>query len=387
MTQPASLAKRLATLSESATLALNARVKQMAAEGRTIYNLTAGELAGETPGYIQKAVAQKLNQNKYTPAAGLPELRSAIAESARKFYGLDWIQAENVVVTSSTKPALYACLLSLIDPGDEVILPTPVWTTYNQLIGLVGGKVVEVPMTEDFDLDVPAIMAKVSKRTKVIVLNSPNNPTGTVFTAAALHDLRDLLLVTNITKVTVIIDDIYSKLVYEDDFTLVPACGFENMIISNGFSKSQAITGWRIGYLIAPEPITKAVTGLLSHITGNASLPSQHAALAALARGDKPPAATMALLKKQRQLVCQALDAIPKIKYKKPSGAFYVFLDIRALTDNSLKWCEDLLNQTGVAVVPGEAFDAPGFARLTFVADEATLLKALVLIKKFVEKA
>jgi aspartate aminotransferase len=378
------LASRLDGLEESATLALNARAKQLQASGKTIYNLTAGELATDTPNYIQEAVAQTLGQNKYTPVAGLPELREAIAKHARQFYGLDWIQPKNVVVTGGAKPAIYASFLSLLNPGDEVIVPVPSWmVSYRPLIELAGGKVVEVPLTDDFDLDIQAIEAAITLKTKAIAVNSPSNPTGSVFSAKKVKQLADLLCDTDIT---VIADDIYSKLVFTDNFMPVPTVGFSKIIIINGFSKSQAITGWRIGYLIADQIITDAANTLLSHITGNASLPAQYAGLEAMARDDQPPASTMSDLKRRRDLVSKGLDEAG-ITYQMPGGAFYFLLDVRKLNSNSAEWCEKLLTETGVALVPGEPFGAPGFVRLTFVADDETLKAALEQIKKFVKAA
>ncbi|MGZ6004542.1 MAG: pyridoxal phosphate-dependent aminotransferase [Candidatus Saccharimonadales bacterium] len=377
------LADRMANMSESATLALNARAKQLAAEGKPIYNLTAGELADDTPEYIQQAVKVTLSHNKYTPVAGLPELRQQIASNARLFYGLDWIEDANVVVTAGAKPALYAAFLALINPGDEVIVPTPAWVSYNQLIEMVGGKVVEVPLTDKFDLDVEAIIAKVTPKTKAILINSPNNPTGTVYSELALSKLAKDLENSNIT---VISDDIYAKLIYTEHFTLVPTCGFKNIVIINGFSKSQALTGWRIGYLIAHQDVAHASTSLLSHMMGNAAVPSQYAALAAMSLGDNPPQKTLDTLARQRRLVDDSLKDIKSLKYHMPGGAFYYFLDLRKLTDDSARWCEQLLIDTGVALVPGEAFSAPGFARLSFVTDEKTLAKGLQLIKNFILK-
>jgi aspartate aminotransferase len=377
------LADRMAGSRESATLALNARAKQMAAEGRTIYNLTAGELASDTPDYIQTAVAKTLAQNKYTPVAGLPELRQAIARESAAFYGLDWIKPANVVVTAGAKPALYASLLALINPGDEVIVPVPAWVSYNDLIELVGGKPVEVPLTDTFDLDPAVIKSALTPRTKAVIINSPQNPTGAVYSKAALEQLAAELKGSG---VVIIADDIYSKLVYEDGFTPTPTCGFENLVIINGFSKSQALTGWRIGYVIAEEVVAGAITSLLSHMTGNAAVPSQQAALAAMARHDLPPTETMDQLRQRRQLVHEALDAIPGLKHQLPGGAFYFLLDLRGVTDDSAKWCEALLVNSGVALVSGEAFSASGFARLTFVADEAILRPALDQIAKFIKE-
>lgn len=379
------LADRMAAVQESATLALNAKVKQLAREGRTVYNLTAGELASDTPDFIQAAVAKKLQFNKYTPVAGLPELREAIAANARDFYGLDWIEPANVIATGGVKPGLYAALLAIINPGDEVILPVPAWTTsYRPLIELCGGVVVEVPLTEEFDLDPKAIAQKLSDRTKAIIINSPNNPTGAIFSRAALEQTAKLL---KGSEIAVIADDVYAKLVYDDTFTLVPTAGFDKLVILNGFSKSQALTGWRIGYVIAEAKVAQAITSLLSHITGNAPLPSQYAALAAIdEQNDRPPAATITTLKRQRQMVDEALKQVSGINYRLPGGAFYYFFDIQELTNSSLEWCQQLLDETGVALVPGEAFGTPGFARLSFVTDETTLKKALELIKQFAEK-
>jgi aspartate aminotransferase len=378
------LAERMGGVSESATMALNARAKRLAAEGRTIYNLTAGELATDTPAYIQEAVGKKLHLNKYTPVAGLPELREAIAEQARAFYGLKWIKPENVVVTAASKPALYASLLALVDEGDEVILPLPAWVSHGELIKLTGATVVPVALTDTFDLDPDAILAKVSPRTKAVILNSPHNPTGAIFSKAALEQLANGLKGSH---VTVISDDMYAKLVYADDFVPVPSIGFEKIVIINGFSKSQALTGWRIGYAIAHTAIADAMMSILGHITGNAPMPSQQAALAVTEQGDIPPADTINTLERQRRLVDKALKDVPGLTYRLPGGAFYFFLDLRELTDNSLEWCEQLLTETGVALVPGEAFGTPGFARLSFVTDEKTLMAGLEHLAGFARRS
>lgn len=374
------LASRLDDLDESPTMALDSKAKQLQQEGETIYNLTAGELSTDTPEYIRSAVSEILHQNKYTPPAGLPELRQAIADEARATYGLSWIKPANVIVTAGAKPALYLSMLAIINPGDEVIIPIPAWSSFKYLVGLAGGTAIEVPLTGGFDLDIKAIMSKVTPRTKAIVINSPHNPTGATFSRPALLELARQLEDSNIT---IIADDIYTKLVYEKDFTLVPTCGFKKIIIINGFSKSQILTGWRIGYCIAEKNVSAAINKLIGHTMGNASLPSQHAALAALARGDKPPIEVIDTLKRHWELVDKTLSGTP-LKCRKPGGAFYAFIDLRSVTQNSAAWCEQLLEETGVALVPGEAFNAPGFARLTYSADETTLKAALLQLKKFI---
>lgn len=375
------LANRMANMAESSTLALNARAKKLAAEGKTIYNLTAGELDIETPDYIQTFVSKNLNLNKYTPVAGLPELRQGIAGVAGKFYGLDWVGSDNVLVTAGAKPALNISLLALLNPGDEVIVLTPAWVSYQNIIELAGGVAVKVPLSDSFDLELPAITKKISARTKAIIVNSPHNPTGSVFSKSSLKALAEALKGSNII---VIADDVYSRLVYEKDFMPVPSIGFEHLLIVNSFSKSQGLTGWRIGYAIADAKIINAMTSLQSHVAGNAALPSQQAALAAVQRGDNPPEGMLDSLEKCRQLAVSALDKIPGIKYHHPSGAIYIFLDLRSITQDSATWCENLLNQYGVAVVPGEAFGSQGFCRLTFATDMQVLQTALTLICKFV---
>ena len=377
------LSQRMGGLRESATLALNARAKQMAAEGKTVFNLTAGELASETPGFIVDYVGSRLNKNKYTAVAGLPELRALVADHYRNLVGKDWIQTNNIVMTAGAKPALYATFLSFINNGDEVIIPTPSWVSYNHLIELAGGKVVEVPTSDLFELDIEAISHAITKNTRAILINSPNNPTGATYNATSL---LELCKVANKHDLLVISDEIYSTLIYDDEYCLPSTFDFNNLVIINGFSKSQALTGWRIGYIIAPDNIAAAATNILSHVNGNAPLPSQYAAIAAMQKGDRPPQSTLETLTEQRLLVDKKLKLAKGLRYVLPKGAFYFFLDLRNLTDDSAKWCEDLLVKNGVALVPGEAFSSPGFARLTFVCDRDTLDAALDEIVKFINK-
>ncbi|MBW3569445.1 aminotransferase class I/II-fold pyridoxal phosphate-dependent enzyme, partial [Candidatus Parcubacteria bacterium] len=271
-------AARIDMLEESATLALNARVKQMAEQGKPVYNLTAGELPCKTPEYISDYVATKLDENKYTPASGLPMLKLAIAEAAKNFYGLLELELDNVVVTAGLKPAIYASLLSVINPGDEVLVPIPGWTSYSYQIKLAGGIPIEVELDRNFDLNIEAIKQKITAKTKAVILCSPNNPTGTIYSKQRLEELAGLL---NPANIVVLSDDIYSKLVFSENYAPPAKCGFLNLIILGGFSKSQALTGWRIGYIIAPGEIASAANKVLSQIMGNASLPAQYAAIAA----------------------------------------------------------------------------------------------------------
>jgi aspartate aminotransferase len=371
----------VAGLEESATLALNARVKEMAASGKNVYNLTAGELSCGTPQYIQNYVSKKLDQNKYTPVSGLPELRKSIAKYAKEFYKQEWIREENVVVCPSVKPGIWASLVSMINPGDEIILPSPTWVSYKHILHLTGAKLTLTNLDDNFDLDIDDIKSKITKKTKAILLNSPQNPTGAVYSSGKISQLVDL---ANKNNITVLSDEIYSRLVFDPNFKPVSSFGFNNLIILDGFSKSQALTGWRIGYIIAPANIAKACTKILSHAMGNASVISQYAGLAALENNNKP--VMFDELKLNLELACGKLDQINKIRYIKPSGAFYIFLDIRQMTDKSLGWCEDLLQKKGVALVPGEAFGAPGFARMSFSASSEVITKGIELIADYIEE-
>lgn len=377
------LADRTGLIEESVTIALNAKAKQLQQDGRTIYNFTAGELDAKTPEYIQSYVANKLDLNKYTPTAGLNELRRLIAEHNNKFYGFNWIKPQNVVVTSGAKPAIYASLLSIINPGDEVILPKPAWVSYIDLIKLAGGKPVLVELDKNYDLNVDVITGTISNKTRLIILTSPHNPTGAILTEAKIRQLSEHLKETDIY---VMADEIYNKLTFDAKYYAVPRAGFKNLIIINGFSKSQAITGWRIGYVIAPQEIASACSALLSHINGNAPLISQYAGIAAMQRDDQPPAANLDHLKQNLKLTEAMLKNIKGLKTNTPGGAFYIYLDLREITDNTLKWCENLLDKYGVALVPGEAFLTPGFARLTYSGDTNSLKKGINQIKKMISE-
>jgi aspartate aminotransferase len=373
------LSERLNTIEESATLALNTKAKELAASGRKIYNFTAGEPSTDTPEYIKDYVAGKLNENHYTPVAGLPELREAIARHAKEFYSATWVKKENVLVVAGGKPGLYLSLLSTLNPGDEVILPTPAWVSYKYIIELAGATVVETRLGDNFDLDIDNIGSAITDRTKVIIINSPNNPTGSIYSPASLEKLAELLANTGIT---VLADDMYTKLVFDESFEPVTKFGFKNLIISSGFSKSQALTGWRVGYLIAEPDLIKAAAKLQSHLLGNTAVLSQYGALAGLEHNDEPPMYDE--LRANRDIVVEKLGGIDVIKLTPPAGAFYAFIDIHSITEDSLNWCEKLLDEKGVALVPGEAFFAPGYVRLSFTTGKEVLIEGLLKIKEFI---
>ena len=377
-------------ITESLTLKLNALANKLSAEGKNIVNLTAGELDFPTPLYIQKEIQRKVSLNKYTPTAGLPALRQAIASLVYKDYKIK-VASENVAVTSGAKQAIFESMFAILQKGDEVILPSPYWVTYREQIILNDAVPVIVPLNknfgENFDLDLEKIKKAITKKTKALILNSPNNPTGAIYSKASLLKLKKILKNKNIY---LIVDDIYSKIVYDKGYQspalFAPDKSYREkyLILINGFSKSQALTGWRIGYVVANEEIIKAITSYQSHTSGNAPLLSQVAALLIIKNGDKTDK-FVEILKERRNLVDKLLKTIPKISYEIPKGAFYYFIDVSKIEKNTVEFCEYLL-KAGLALVPGEAFGNPGFVRLSFSAEANKLTEGIKIFKKFCEK-
>ncbi|PIR97405.1 MAG: aspartate aminotransferase [Candidatus Doudnabacteria bacterium CG10_big_fil_rev_8_21_14_0_10_41_10] len=374
------LNSKISKIKESQTLKLNAKAIGLKKQGLDIINLTAGELDFDTPKVIQNEVRKKLAENKYTPVPGLTELRKNIASSVQKNYQIK-TSKKNIVVTAGGKQALYEVFQTILNPGDEVLIPIPAWVSYEQQVLLTGGKPVFVPLTKTFDLDVSEIKKHFTKKTKALILNSPHNPTGAIFTKKNLEVLKKLL---KNKSIFVICDDIYEKLVFSKKYILpskiLKPC--KNLIIINGFSKSHALTGWRIGYVAANPDIVETIAKIQSQTSGNASVISQYAALAAL---KFPKTDYLQILQKRRRLVGRLLNDLPKISFNFPEGSFYFFLNIKKIDQNSKQFCQRLLKSTGILLVPGEAFRARGFVRLSFAASEKNLKTAVNRLRNFVE--
>lgn len=369
-------------ITESLTVKLNSLANKLLAEGKNIVNLTAGELDFPTPLFVQTEIKKKVALNKYTPTLGIPSLRSAIAKQICKDY--KWkVASTNVAVTSGSKQALFESMFAILKKGDEVIVPTPDWVTYRQQIVLNDAVPVMVPLDKKFDLDVEKIKKAISKKTKAIILNSPNNPTGSIYTTSALLKLKKIL---KNKPIYVIVDDIYSKLFYDTAYKspALFAPQKKYLILINSFSKSQALTGWRIGYAVANGRIIEAINSLQSHTTGNAPLLSQIAAQKILESGDKTDA-FVKILKKRRDLADTLLSTIPNISYHVPKGAFYYFINVSRIEKNTTKFCKDLI-KAGLALVPGEAFGSSGFVRLSFSASTPKIIEGINIFKKFCEK-
>ena len=374
------ISARVAAIAESATLAVDAKAKALRAAGEPVIGFGAGEPDFPTPDHIvEAAVAACRNPryHKYTPAGGLPELREAVAAKTKRDSGYD-VGAAQVLITNGGKHAVYNAFATLLDPGDEVLLPAPYWTTYPEPIRLAGGVPVVLPTDEGtgFRVTVDQLEAVLTERTKVLLFVSPSNPTGAVYPRDEVEAIGRWAAERSIWVVT---DEIYEHLTYGDhEFssiaTQVPELG-DRVVVLNGVAKTYAMTGWRVGWMIGPADVVKAAANLQSHATSNVANVSQAAALAAVS-GDLEAVAQMRTAFDRRgRTMHRLLSGIPDVHVLEPQGAFYAFPNLSAYLGRELRGtrpqttvelCGLLLDQVKVAAVPGEAFDAPGYARLSF---------------------
>ena len=391
-TQSLQLARRMASLEPSATLAMAARV---AASGINVIDLSVGEPDFPTPEHICLAAeaAIRSGKTKYTPAAGIPDLRKAVAADYSRRTGLAVAPAQ-VVVSNGAKHSLHNVFTAVLDEGNEVIVPAPYWVSYAELIKLSGGRpvVLETRLEDDFKLRPEALRAAITPRTRMLLLCSPSNPTGVVYSADELRALADIAIEADLAVVS---DEIYDQLVFDGrravSFpTLRPGLESRTVVVA-GVSKTYSMTGWRIGWTICPEPLSKAIGNLQSQETSNPCSVSQHAALAALNGPQECVAQMCRAFQKRRDLVSAKLAAIPGVRLPAIGGAFYAFFDIgQALARSkqrgiatSGQWCEALLEQEHVALVAGSAFGAEGHVRMSFAASEEKLAEGLARIARF----
>jgi aspartate/methionine/tyrosine aminotransferase len=374
------ISARVAAIAESATLAVDAKAKALRAAGEPVIGFGAGEPDFPTPDHIvEAAVAACRNPrfHKYTPAGGLPELREAVAAKTKRDSGYD-VGAAQVLITNGGKHAVYNAFATLLDPGDEVLLPAPYWTTYPEPIRLAGGVPVVLPTDEGtgFRVTVDQLEGALTERTKVLMFVSPSNPTGAVYPRDEVEAIGRWAAERGIWVVT---DEIYEHLTYGDhEFssiaTLVPELG-DRVVVLNGVAKTYAMTGWRVGWMIGPADVVKAATNLQSHATSNVANVSQAAALAAVT-GDLEAVAQMrAAFDRRGRTMHRLLAGIPDVHVLEPQGAFYAFPNLSAYLgrqirgtrpQSTVELCGVLLEAAKVAAVPGEAFEAPGYARLSF---------------------
>ncbi|MET7337193.1 pyridoxal phosphate-dependent aminotransferase [Nonomuraea sp. NPDC005650] len=392
---------RISAISESATLAVDAKAKAMKAAGRPVIGFGAGEPDFPTPGYIVEAAIQAAREprfHKYTPAGGLPELRQAIADKTRRDSGYA-VEASQVLVTNGGKQAVYEAFATLLDPGDEVLVVAPYWTTYPEAIKLAGGVQVDVVADEStgYLATVEQLEAARTERTKVLLFVSPCNPTGAVYSRQETTAIGRWAAEHGLWVVT---DEIYEHLVYGGtEFTsiatAVPELG-DRVVILNGVAKTYAMTGWRVGWLIGPADVVKAATNLQSHATSNVANVSQMAALAAVS-GDLSAVAEMrTAFDRRRQTMVRMLNEIPGVFCPEPKGAFYAYPSVKDLIGKELRGkrpqssgelAELILEEAEVAVVPGEAFGTPGYFRLSYALGDDDLVEGVSRLAKLLSEA
>ena len=386
---------RIGAIAESATLAVDAKAKALKAAGRPVIGFGAGEPDFPTPDYIVEAAVAACRDPKwhrYTPAAGLPELKSAIAEKTMRDSGYK-VDASQVLVTNGGKQALYNAFASLLDPGDEVLLPAPYWTTYPESIALAGGKAVEVMTDEStgYRTSIAQLEKFLTPKTKALVFVSPSNPTGAVYSPAEVEAIGQWAVENGLWVIT---DEIYEHLVYGDaEFSSMPVLVPEladKCIVVNGVAKTYAMTGWRVGWMIGPNDIVKAATNLQSHATSNVANVSQIAALAAVSGDLKAVEEMKVAFDRRRLTITKMLNEIEGVNCPEPEGAFYVYPSVKNVLGKtfrgktpttSAELASLILDEVEVAVVPGEAFGTPGYIRLSYALGDDDLIEGVSRIQ------
>ncbi|WP_327637910.1 pyridoxal phosphate-dependent aminotransferase [Kribbella sp. NBC_00482] len=390
------ISARIGAISESATLAVDAKAKALKAAGRPVIGFGAGEPDFPTPDYIVEAAvaaARDPKNHRYSPAGGLPELKQAIADKTKRDSGYE-IEASQVLVTNGGKHAVYNAFATLLDPGDEVLLPAPYWTTYPETIRLAGGVPVEVLADEsqNYCVTVEQLEAARTSKTKALLFCSPSNPTGAVDSPEAIEVIGRWALEHDLWVIT---DEIYEHLTYGDvRATSLPVAVPEladKTVVLNGVAKTYAMTGWRVGWMIGPKDVVKAATNLQSHQTSNVCNIAQRAALAAVS-GDLSAVDEMKVaFDRRRRTMVRMLNEIPGVECPEPTGAFYAYPSVKGVfgreingrtPTTSAELADLILDEVEVAVVPGEAFGAPGYLRLSYALGDDDLAEGLGRITK-----
>ena len=392
------ISSRIAAIAESATLAVDAKAKALKAAGRPVIGFGAGEPDFPTPDYIVSAAASAAAvpaNHRYTPTPGLPDLRDAIVAKTKRDSHYE-ITADQVLVTNGGKQSVYQAFATIIDPGDEVILPSPFWTTYPECIKLAGGKAVEVfaDESQNYLVSVEQLEAARTPKTKALLFCSPSNPTGSVYSPEQVKAIGEWALKN---KVWIIADEIYEHLLYDGAKApsmpvVVPSLA-DSTIIINGVAKTYAMTGWRVGWMIGPKDVIKAATNLQSHLTSNVSNVSQRAAIAALT-GDLSAVHKMGeAFDRRRKLIVGLLNEIPGFECPMPTGAFYVYPSVKGalgktirgkVAKTSAELATIILDEVEVAAVPGEAFGPSGYLRFSYALGDEDIVEGIGRIKKLI---
>ncbi len=381
------LSSHAVKLTPSLTLAIDSKAKAMRAEGVDVCGFGAGEPDFDTPEHIKEAAIKALQDGftKYTPSAGLPELRTAISEKFSADNGVDYKPGQ-VVVSNGAKQSCYNAILACCEPGDEVIIPAPYWLSYPDMVRLVGAEpvIVQTKASNSYKMTAEEFEGAMTPRTKMVILNSPGNPTGSVYTREELEALVEVALTEDIF---ILSDEIYEKLVYDDAVHVSPASlskeAYDLTITVNGFSKAYAMTGWRLGYLGAPEEIAKVIDSLQSHSTSGPNSFAQKGAVAALTGSQQCVADMREEFNVRREYMFERLAALPNVTTVKPLGAFYMLADISGFGLSSTNFADRLLSKAEVAVVPGIAFGDDKTIRLSYATDLETIKTGLDRIEQF----
>ena len=395
------ISRRIAAIAESATLAVDAKAKALKAAGRPVIGFGAGEPDFPTPQYIVEAAiaaAAKPANHRYTPTPGLPELRDAIVAKSKRDSNLD-ISADQVLVTNGGKQAVYQAFATIIDPDDEVILPSPYWTTYPECIKLAGGTAVEVfaDESQNYLVTVDQLESVRTSKTKALLFCSPSNPTGSVYSPEAVKAIGEWALKNGIWVIT---DEIYEHLLYDGAKApsmpvVVPELK-DQCIILNGVAKTYAMTGWRVGWMVGPKDVIKAATNLQSHLSSNVSNISQRAAIAALT-GDLTAVKEMGVaFDRRRKLIVKMLNEITGVNCPTPTGAFYVYPSVKGILgkeirgkrpNTSAELAALILDEVEVAAVPGEAFGPSGYLRFSYALSDEDIVEGITRVQKLLGEA
>ena len=395
------VSKRIAAIAESATLAVDSKAKALKAAGRPVIGFGAGEPDFPTPDYIVNAAidaAKTPSNHRYTPTPGLPELREAIVKKTKRDSNYE-ITADQVLVTNGGKQAVYQSFASILDPGDEVLLPSPYWTTYPECIKLAGGVAVEIfaDETQNYLVSVEQLEKALTPKTKVLLFCSPSNPTGSVYTPDQVKAIGQWAYSKGLWVIT---DEIYEHLLYDGSTApsicvAVPELA-DRTIIINGVAKTYAMTGWRVGWMIGPKDVIKAATNLQSHLSSNVSNVSQRAAIAALS-GDLSAVHKMGeAFDRRRKLIVKLLNEIPGVSCPTPTGAFYVYPSVKGVLGKEIRGKHPktsaelatlILEEVEVAAVPGEAFGPSGYLRFSYALGDEDIVEGIGRLNKLLSEA
>ncbi|MGB0415892.1 MAG: pyridoxal phosphate-dependent aminotransferase [Coraliomargarita sp.] len=378
-------------IAPSPTLAVDAKAKELKAAGEDVCGFGAGEPDFDTPEFIKEACAQALaaGKTKYAPAPGIPDLRAALAEKYRNDNGVDGVESAQIVVSPGGKYSCYLAILAVVSPGDEVIIPAPFWVSYPEMVKLAGGtpKSIFAGADAGFKITPDQLREAITPKTRMVIINSPSNPTGAIYTRAELEALTEVAVKAGIYIMS---DEIYEYLLYDGVEHVSPASfskeAADHVITVSGFSKTFSMTGWRLGTLMAPAPIAKAVASIQSQTSSNATTFAQYGALAAMQNWDKSMAAVNEMLTvfdRRRLRLLEGLTAIDGIQCPRAQGAFYLFPNIDSFGLSANDFAGRILEEEKVALVPGEGFGAPGYIRLSYAISDEMIEKGIERITRF----